>query len=359
MSDNVKYQWVDAAKGLAMLGVMGIHVAQRVSGLNNDAIFVFAFGAMGVQLFFMMSAYTACMSYQKAPHVAWKDYVIRRFMRLCPLYWLAIALYGSWSYLAQTHSWPAIFGSFASYTTVNVIWNITLLNTFNPQAQNAIVPGGWSISCIAVFYLFFPWLYRMLSQGKWLRVGALLLFNFCAAAILLCMKVLPKEFIYFSIVNQLSVFVIGMVIFMKPQLLKDCARRNAVTLGLGAVGGVLLVALAMKTLGQSYLYRHILVSFCFIPFLAILQKGEGHWPLFLVNLGKRSYSIFIVHFIFAWGLCGYIDNSLSWLSPYVRLPLYYGLTVLCSYALASLLDRYYEKPMLHIQKCFLGKKFFQ
>ena len=359
MSVAIKYQWVDGTKGFAMLGVMIIHVAQSVSGLPCDAIFMLAFGAMGVQLFFMMSAYTACMSYQKSPNVAWKGYVLRRFTRLVPVYWLGIVLYGAWSYLAQAYAWPAIFGSFSSYTTVNTILNVALVNTFYPPAQNSIVPGGWSISCIAVFYLVFPWLYRMLAQGKYSRVGVLLFFNFCVVAVMLFMKWLPKEFVYFSIVNQLSVFVLGMVIFFKPQVLMECIRLRSVILGFGVIGGILIIALAMKTLGQSYLYRHILVSFCFIPFLAILQKCEGRFPRFLLNLGKRSYTIFIVHFIFAWGLCRFVDHFCFWISPYIRWPLYYGITVSCSYGLASLLDRYYEQPMVTAMQSALGKSLWK
>ena len=355
MSTAIKYQWVDAAKGCAMLGVICIHVAQGVAGLPCNAVFMLAFGAMGVQLFFMMSAYTACMSYQKTPDVAWIRYVIRRLARLFPVYWLGIVLYGAWAYFSQALSLHEISGAFSSYTTVNTIWNVALVNTFYPPAQNSIVPGGWSISCIAVFYLFFPCLYRMLSRGMYLRVGTLLLLNFCVIAVLLCMKCLPKEFIYFSIVNQLSVFVIGMVIFFKPQVLMECVRMKFITLSIGVVGGILLVALGMKTVGQSYLYRHILVSLCFIPFIAILQKREGRIPLFFINLGKRSYSIFIVHFLFAWGMCGFLDTAFVWASPYVRLPVYYALTVCCSYGLASLIDRYYESPILNVQQRYFRR----
>jgi len=356
MSDTVKYQWIDAAKGFAMLGIMLIHVAQRVAGIPNGVIFMIAFGAMGVQLFFMMSAYTACVSCQKSPNVQWLSYVFRRFSRLFPVYWFGIVLYGVWSCLAQTFSWPVISGSFSSYTIVNTVLNVALINTFYLPAQNSVVPGGWSISCIAVFYLAFPWLYRMLSRGLYCRVATLLFFNFCVVAVLLARECLPKEFVYFSIVNQLSVFVIGMVIFFKPQVLMACVRMKFGTLSFAVIGGVLLIALAMKTVGQSYLYRHILVAFCFIPFIAILQKCEGRLPFFLLNLGKRSYPVFVIHFIFAWGLCGALDHSFACVSPFIRLPAYYGLTVFCSYNLAGLIDRYYERPILGVQQRALQKR---
>ena len=44
--------WIDGAKGIAMLMVIAVHLAQSVSFLPMK---VFSFGAMGVQLFFLLS----------------------------------------------------------------------------------------------------------------------------------------------------------------------------------------------------------------------------------------------------------------------------------------------------------------
>lgn len=57
--------YLDAARGLAILGVIGVHVSQHFkSGIAGIDGALFA-GQFGVQLFFAISAYTMCLTLEQ------------------------------------------------------------------------------------------------------------------------------------------------------------------------------------------------------------------------------------------------------------------------------------------------------
>lgn len=138
-----RIKWIDQAKRVAILMVVAVHVSQVLS-LPPMVKTIASFGAMGVQLFFVLSAYCLCMTNSD---VVWSlDYLARKYRRLLPWYLFGIVLYFCY--------WWAR-GDVSSYTIQDVLLNVGLVNGFVPSAQNAIVPGGWSISCIALFVFFF------------------------------------------------------------------------------------------------------------------------------------------------------------------------------------------------------------
>ena len=356
MSVAVKCQWIDAVKGCAMLGIVAIHVAQSVSGMPSTSLFVLSFGSMGVQLFYMISAFTTCVTYHRNPEVRWWKFMLHRYGRLAPIYWLGIVLYGLWAYAAEIYGWPEICCS-STYTIINIVVNVALVNTFSITAQNSIVPGGWSISCIAVFCMVFPWLYRLMQKKKYDILSGILLCLFGLMCAMYFTSHVSDLFAYFSIINQLIVFVIGMFMFFHPTWMVKYAQKRCFTLLCSMVFGVLCLATVMKTVGASYLYKHIIVAFCFIPLISVFQKIEGCIPPFLLSFGQKSYTIFICHFIFAWGMCRYIDQQFNMVSPYLRFLVYYGLTLVCSYFFALMIERYYAAPISKIWQRWLIKKF--
>ena len=57
---------IDAAKAAAIFGVIVVHVSQVLT-IPQWAHLAVSFGAMGVQLFFIMSAYCLCMTWKESP----------------------------------------------------------------------------------------------------------------------------------------------------------------------------------------------------------------------------------------------------------------------------------------------------
>lgn len=82
-----KLEHIDALRGVAILMVMLVHVSQKISGLSSKIILLSGYGQMGVQLFFVISAYTLWLSSAKRKDEQNKllNYFIRRVFRIAPL----------------------------------------------------------------------------------------------------------------------------------------------------------------------------------------------------------------------------------------------------------------------------------
>lgn len=73
-----RLEFIEAARGYAIMLVLAVHAVGYQAG------------AMGVQLFYIISAYTLYRSlmYRNEQHYLW--FYIRRFFRIAPLYYLYI-----------------------------------------------------------------------------------------------------------------------------------------------------------------------------------------------------------------------------------------------------------------------------
>ncbi len=78
VKDIKKYAYIDALRGLAIFGVLLVHSSQQLK-LDNTLLGSFLpLGARGVQLFYIASALTLCMSWDsRKKH---EQYPIRNFL---------------------------------------------------------------------------------------------------------------------------------------------------------------------------------------------------------------------------------------------------------------------------------------
>jgi len=84
---------LDVLRGLAALGVLCFHFTTRYTELfspQTPALFRFPYGQNGVQLFFMISGFVIFMTLDKTKRPL--DFIVSRFSRLYPCYWVAIIL---------------------------------------------------------------------------------------------------------------------------------------------------------------------------------------------------------------------------------------------------------------------------
>ena len=94
----MKFKYIDALRGLAIFLVMIVHTSQYGEKSHNE-IFnsFFKFGAKGVQLFFLASAFILFLSYNYRISKQYKnllrDFYIRRFFRIAPMYYIGIIFF--------------------------------------------------------------------------------------------------------------------------------------------------------------------------------------------------------------------------------------------------------------------------
>ena len=309
--DHSHYAYIDALRGLAILGVFFFHVGNRTPGIPKLLSLFSNNGNYGVQLFYVASALTLCMSWYRKSSVdihPIKSFALRRLFRIAPMFYCGILFY------------TLIFGMGARGTAIySIDWRHILTTTlflhgWHPTTINSVVPGGWSIAVEMTFYLCLPWLaghIKSLKKSVYLFLALLL-----SASALKWMALwffrqysgfpehLLHRYLYYWFPYQLPVFMLGFVLYYLILSHTDGLFRNRP--GWNRLpkkaegcffiwsGAFLFIFAALATPPNS----HIVNSISYL----LLAYGLHLYPhRLLVNkmtchIGKISFSAYLTHF---------------------------------------------------------------
>lgn len=110
---------------------------------------------LGVQLFFVLSAFSLC--YSTLPSMSKKewgrDYLIKRFFRVAPLFYTMLLV------------WQIFYSLRGGVFDVrNFLLNILFVFNFVPTKYESSVAAGWTIGVEMVFYILFPAILLMVTR---------------------------------------------------------------------------------------------------------------------------------------------------------------------------------------------------
>jgi peptidoglycan/LPS O-acetylase OafA/YrhL len=303
--NNNKYDFVDALRGWAILAVITYHVNlwlhPSVALLRN----VFDHGNRGVQLFFIVSAFTLFLSLHsrrqnEKKHL--RNFFIRRLFRIVPLFYAAIIFYFivyGFSQRPLTASAPGLF---------DAITTVLFVNGWYPTSINSVVSGGWSIAVEMSFYLLLPLLFLLITdlEKAILATFAAVVLGIVVNSLALPFfeplfpgnKVLVGWFLYFWFPSQLAVFCLGILFYFIFKKISPGEKKNQLKSYLYlAVAVTWLVLVSMSQ--NVFLSEHFLFSIGLLVFIYALAL----YPQILfvnritTNIGKWSYSMYFVHFV--------------------------------------------------------------
>ena len=295
---------IDALRGLAITGVVAAHAGHGFTSVPALADALGKLGSSGVQLFFVLSAFTLMNSWA-GRHDGAARFYLRRLFRIAPMFWLATALYFLLDRWLVTPFWLG-----------GVVDRRSLLLTFlfghgwSPEAINAIVPGGWSIAVEMNFYLLFPLLAAVATsraRAALMLAASLLLAIFANEAVLpVPAKQIADDFAYYWLPNSLPAFMTGLLAFH----LRDLApRRWPAALALVLLAAGLAVVNARGTLPWTAsldqpISRGTAIAIAGLALILALHRlPAGCWlSRLLVNpamvrLGQISFSVYLLHFL--------------------------------------------------------------
>jgi peptidoglycan/LPS O-acetylase OafA/YrhL len=361
-----KINAIDSLRGYAIVLVLLSHTFSHIPGLIWPIKRVLLMGIYGVQLFFLASALTLMMSWSKgnAPFLSRsRSFLVRRFFRIAPLYYLAIPFYLLVSGLDFSEfNLPALFATMLFY-------NAWFPNFTFPYNNWVPVPGGWSISVEFAFYLAFPILMifvRKLTDAICLLTALILLMLFMHYSSVRQDLIIKPDgmslFAYYSPLNHFFVFALGIVLYW---LLKMSSFQNFVAncrvSSDGASLGMIILILLLSFYGQHKFFEfmpfsvptHFLISFCFMVWAAflILKPNGRAVNKMVVKIGKVSFGIYLLHFAVLQGLdrllgfFGWTDKGgVSGVAYFFVLT---STALACSYALALIVYRTVEEPCIN------------
>ncbi len=299
--------WIDALKGVAMCGVVMIHSGgDKLPSVLGK---IGAAGKYGVQIFFLISAYLAFVSYdslRKDGATTRKDivkWVAKRFVRLIPLYYLAVV---GWLLYVGGHSYW--LGTVGEVTGWNILSHLLFLHGLSPYHANSIVGVEWYLGVLAIFYILVPLLHRLINSLEKAVMAFTVGIFLCWAMGVMGTHVTangPDAYIYsaffgtFWIVGQLPVLLLGIFFFFidKAKLTERIRNRCGFSYILMFVSLCLIGGLVLE-------YNYILgvsgYTFWGIAFFLLLISQKMHTCPILDNpvfrfIGKNSFPIYLFH----------------------------------------------------------------
>lgn len=314
---NIKYNFkqehheiFDFLRGLAIFLVFINHIPYNDYLLNSNysktVINIFLFGTYGVQLFYIVSAVTLFLSLTKRNEKNFKNFFIRRFFRIAPIFYIGIIIHIIYySYFSEY---------VGNLNIINILLNFTFTNNFIPPSEDLIY-GGSTITTEMNFYFMLPLLFLLIKTYR-----KILIFIFLYLLILVFLNYIfnfifdNKTFgdanFYRTIFVQLLVFSLGICLFfihkdyflqkreIKKIYLKDLFLKIAPFIML-----CLFIFFYGKLYEEYFYFRNMfLVSIMFflminilILFLKIIE--DSLLFKFFCKLGRISYSFYILHWI--------------------------------------------------------------
>ena len=134
-----------------MLGVLWLHVPTKA---DNYIITKFvSLGRFGVPLFFLISAILLFYSYDKIQDKSSGSrfrWLLRHFIRLIPLYYLALIIY---AYQGGCVYWS---GEAQKVTFANIVAHILFLHGLFPYFANSVIGVEWYLGVYAIFIILTP-----------------------------------------------------------------------------------------------------------------------------------------------------------------------------------------------------------
>jgi peptidoglycan/LPS O-acetylase OafA/YrhL len=217
---------IHALRGIAAIMVFLLHL-HKVGQIPIPKSWglIASHGGLGVQLFFVLSAFSLLYTnqkYVKSNDSRWiSSYLAKRFFRIAPLFYVLLAI----------HCMLILFAFDGALSLERVILSILFIFNFVPKEVEGIVWASWSIGVEMVFYAFLPLIMvsvqSIRSAFVLLVVGVLVSYIF-RRAIEADIGISPG-YAHFAFMSQLGVFcggVLGYWVFAKMNTSTDVIRRR-------------------------------------------------------------------------------------------------------------------------------------
>lgn len=331
------YKYINITRGIAILMVISVHTSQHVLGFNGILKKIASFGQMGVQLFFIASALTLCLSWKaREGSNTYAGFITRRFFRIAPIYFLGMILYFIMSYIDKSYL-DGVFSSNFKYKAEDILSNLTFVHGFVKQANNSVVPGGWSIGAEFAFYAAFPFLITLILKGYNVTAIMIMLgvsFSWAAYSTYINHNYAINTFEYYMPLSQLVVFSFGIMLHKIIEIKHSVKLHYLLTIILVLVIFAFFLFISVRS-GIVVWANLVFISWAFSAIIFFLKQISIKSEV-LNNIGIASYSMYINHFLIVWFVLPYLTKITSqYLDDNVNFLLMFVMTVFLSYVMAA------------------------
>jgi peptidoglycan/LPS O-acetylase OafA/YrhL len=304
---------LDGIRGTAILAVLLFHffTPENRDGLANAAVsWLFSYGALGVDLFFVLSGFliTGILYDARADEHYFRNFYMRRLLRIFPLYYgvlviiffvapLIPELRGSeLTDLATHQSWAWLY-AVNIYLAIHDGWVLSYIEHF------------WSLAVEEQFYLIWPLAVWLLAAKP--RIFLTFAFIVAAASFVgrIAAALAGAGPVVLEVLTpfQLDALAIGgfFAVFLRQPGGESGARRLVVPLALAGLGLLVIQYSARHFTSRGNLLESVRHGAFHLLLAALLLKGvlapaSSRWMRILLSrplsfLGKYSYGLYVYH----------------------------------------------------------------
>ncbi len=349
---NNRTTYIDALKGIAICSVVMAH-----TGAGDLSFFMGTIGRIGrngVQLFFVISAMLTFSSLERryqndsGARFGTFKWIVKRFLCLAPLFYIAIVMYTIIT--GGSQYW---LGSEGNVTGYNILSHFTFTHGLYPHYVNSIIGAEWYLGVLAIFYIFAPVLYKIISSLERSILFTLLCIMLSSGINVILYNRIPQvedSYIYweylvtFSFFAQLPVLALGINVFyvLKQHTLPELKEKRLLSYTFLAIT---LMMVWGQANGANRLYG-ISEDVIFAFWCVILIISQSVVSIKMIDnvlfqiLGRYSYPIYLYHHLCIYFYERYFHfdagiKTLSWLIKYIFV---IGFSLLIGFLLEKLID---------------------
>jgi peptidoglycan/LPS O-acetylase OafA/YrhL len=288
-----EYWTIQGLRFVAAFAVVCVHSTFYTHERLSADVTVYAQGAHGVRLFFVISGFVMILSSQRlvAQTKGWQAFAIKRILRILPLYWLVIA------FKLAIMLFAAGLALHTRMDPAYIAKSFFFIPAYNLDGEIKPFHGvGWTLNFEMFFYLLFT--VAMLLRVRPERfVGPILIVLAAASPLRTAGWPVPFQFLCDPVVLD---FLAGMMIARWCQ--RGLAIHPAIAWALVAVGlAGLFVPYAMPPMPQlaSSLIITVFSAATILGAAALEPRIGRAMPRWAVFMGGASYSLYLIHPIIA------------------------------------------------------------
>lgn len=334
-----RIDFLDAMRGLAAFAVVWYHYTTIFPTIYPDLydnVLSFPKGYLGVQVFFMLSGFVIFMTLEKVKSA--KEFLIKRFIRLYPTYWLCILITAFFSIFQLSDK--------LKVTLWDVIGNFTMVqDLIRPVVSFRHVDGAyWSLMPELMFYL----LMAVLLRFKLLKHIKIIGFIWICTS-LIC-TIFDLSFLMSGVILNFrysSLFFSGIMFYL---IWKNENEQKDIINHLLIIFSLAVSVFMTMFFEQKPADCFLLVIFYLIYYLFVFGKVPRVIPDPLLFLGKVSYPWYLLHQNIGYLILFYLYRWTGISSSFMII-----IPMIITCFMAYCVQRYFEKPVLKKLKVLLLK----
>jgi len=315
--------YLDGIRGFSAIYVVMYHIYHELTNYQNlhigpsRLIFLFQklFGWGGhdcVTIFICLSGFSLAIPLAKARYRnlsnsnQFKNFMIRRALRIAPPYYVSILLiviaallFPGLSIPTQT-SWN---NALPILDARSILYHVTFLHALDPNQIFKISPQFWSIGTEAQLYFWLPLILVPIACRKSILWGV-------AASLVACLIIIPIKSVESACLHYVFTFSLGA---LAADLIFNQSKRDkpndrlAMAVLIIFLAGCLVVA---QSTNNIWAFRDMIISPVIAIGLYFLARDLNPGPAIkrirhilssriMMFLGKISYSLYLVHYVYS------------------------------------------------------------